>query len=341
MTRFYEIEPTAENYWRAIILFGRNVASYKFALAKSLYDLRDSANDLVTLDEIAPAFAGHIVQHLKRCDKQATSASSKFLEACKAFNNGEINQTKLVDEARKRGFANVIDAFHNVHGEEIAERFFVDERRENKGIRLTDYFYSLVECSAFDDLNVETEARWRLVETAWELGVSRHVVQVACDTSNDCLHTLRPDRRRVDITSARDALNGYQKGRCFYCYRDISVLVESDLLADVDHFFPHMLKFCADGRPIDGVANLVLACKDCNRGVNGKFDRIPDIAYLERLNHRNEYLIKSHHPLSETLRLQTGLTKTDRIGFLQQAYNCAKEHVITTWRPEVCGVTTF
>lgn len=32
MSEFYEIEPSLENYWRAVILFGRNVASYKFAL---------------------------------------------------------------------------------------------------------------------------------------------------------------------------------------------------------------------------------------------------------------------------------------------------------------------
>ncbi len=32
MSKFYEIEPNLENYWRSIILFGRNVASYKFAL---------------------------------------------------------------------------------------------------------------------------------------------------------------------------------------------------------------------------------------------------------------------------------------------------------------------
>ena len=39
MSEFYEIEPSFENYWRSVILFGRNVASYKFALAKSLYNL--------------------------------------------------------------------------------------------------------------------------------------------------------------------------------------------------------------------------------------------------------------------------------------------------------------
>ena len=31
--RFYQVEPTLENYWRGIILFGKNVASYQFALA--------------------------------------------------------------------------------------------------------------------------------------------------------------------------------------------------------------------------------------------------------------------------------------------------------------------
>ena len=32
---FVDVEPTLENYWRAIILFGKNTASYKFALANT------------------------------------------------------------------------------------------------------------------------------------------------------------------------------------------------------------------------------------------------------------------------------------------------------------------
>ena len=36
---FLSQEPRLEDYWRGIILFGRNVASYKFALAKTLLDL--------------------------------------------------------------------------------------------------------------------------------------------------------------------------------------------------------------------------------------------------------------------------------------------------------------
>jgi hypothetical protein len=39
MAEFLERQRTPENYWRAVILFGQNVASYKFALAKSLIEL--------------------------------------------------------------------------------------------------------------------------------------------------------------------------------------------------------------------------------------------------------------------------------------------------------------
>ena len=46
MTLFTEVQPTLENYWRSIILFGRNVASYKFALGKSLLELSQQGNEV-------------------------------------------------------------------------------------------------------------------------------------------------------------------------------------------------------------------------------------------------------------------------------------------------------
>jgi hypothetical protein len=340
-TRFYEIEPTRENYWRAIILFGRNVASYKFALAKALYDLRKHPTELIRMDELAPVFAKHIADHLKGCDKQATSAQSRFLDVCRSFNSGEIEESKLTEQTVRFGFQNVIDAFHNVHGSEVPTRFFVDERNSKGGILLTDEFFTLADTSTIHDLNIETEARWRLVETAWDLNVSRHVVQVTHDDTNKLLHTLTAQNRRVSITSSRDALNGYQKGRCFYCFRNISIDSQSFDLAEVDHFFPYKLRFCATGKPINGVANLVLACKECNRGTLGKFDRIPKISLLDRLHKRNEYLIKSHHPLRETLMLQTGITEPDRRSFLQSAYSCSKTTIISDWAPAACGTAVY
>jgi hypothetical protein len=45
MTDFLAKRPTLDANWWAVVLFGRNVASYKFALAKTLLDLADRAND--------------------------------------------------------------------------------------------------------------------------------------------------------------------------------------------------------------------------------------------------------------------------------------------------------
>jgi len=340
-TRFYEIDPTNENYWRAIILFGRNSASFKFALAKSLYDMRKQSNDLVRLDELAPHFSRHICEHLKKCDTQGIRNQSKFLDHCRTFNAGELSKDFLVEQTLKLGFQNVIDAFHNVHGREIPNRFFLDERKFSKGIRLTEKYYTMAELPTFSELIAETEARWRLVETAWDLKLPNRVLAVTTDEDGQQLHTCGDQGRRISITSTRDALNGYQKGRCFYCFRDISVDSESHILADVDHFFPHKLFFCANNKPINGVANLVLACKECNRGAKGKFDRLPALPLLERLYRRNEYLIKSHHPLRETLMMQTGMKESVRRSFLQEVYNCAHQTLVSQWLPESQADSVF
>jgi ASC-1-like (ASCH) protein len=329
---FYTAEPTLDNYWRAVILFGRNVASYKFALAKSLIDLTDTDTDLISLDQLALPFSKHICAHLENSDRQTTSASSRFLTECRKFNKGDISQASLQAATTKMGFVNVIDAFHNVNNNEIPERFFVDERRMSNGIRLTDNFYRLFKDNKNASLSQETEARWRLVETAWTHGLSTNLISVQYDPEKAILFSNRV-ARRVDITSCRDALNGYQKGRCFYSYKPISIQSGTDDLADVDHFFPHILKSDNVIPHIDGVWNLVLSSQACNRGSGGKFAKLPSLTLLSRLHKRNEYLISSHHPLRETLIQQTGKNEFDRKAFLQKCYNHAKTILLHTWEP--------
>lgn len=339
MTDFYEIEPSLENYWRSIILFGRNVASYKFALAKALHDLKASNNDLITLDELAKPYVKHLLEHLKNNPKQITSKSSTFISACQQYNQNQITYDQLIAIAVKYGFQNVIDAFHNVHSKEIGERFFIDERKTSGGIRITDNLYKLDEAKSFGDLNLETEARWRLVETGWELGVSHQLIGIHYDKETEEFFT-KNNERRVDVTSSRDSLNGYQKGRCFYCFDTISIEPKDENLADVDHFFPWKVKEHVSN--INGVWNLVLSCQECNRGTNGKFEKLPTTELLSRLHKRNEYLINSHLPLRETLINQTGRNEQERHSFLQLQYNAAKINLIHTWSPlAIKGIITF
>jgi hypothetical protein len=133
----------------------------------------------------------------------------------------------------------------------------------------------------------------------------------------------------------------YQLGYCFYCFDEIHLENEDEAFPEVDHFFPHALKQYDVGGIIDGVWNLVLACKDCNRGPGGKFDKIPSLALLKRLNKRNEFLIESNHPLKETLIRQTGKDIQRREAFLDQFYWEARKNLFHKWEPLSKGPPRF
>jgi 5-methylcytosine-specific restriction endonuclease McrA len=339
---FISQEPTLAEYWRSVILFGANSASYKFALAKSLLEIAPTGKTMISLDELAKPFARHICDHLKLEDKQTNSRSSAFLSACRQFNTRAIDENALIKATVKDGFNKVLDAFHHVNKADLPQRFFSDERNsEHKGIIITDELFKLLEGGELANLAQEVESRWRLVETAWGLKISRNLIQINHDEDSQILYAI-DKLRRVNVTSSRDALNGYQKGKCFYCFGGISLQPGQSDLADVDHFFPHKLKPLGIAHPINGVWNLVLACPGCNRGVGGKFDRLPSQKLVQRLHNRNEFLIGSHHPLKETLEQQTGKTEPPRNRFLSNAYEAAKIPLGNSqWEPELRGIPTF
>jgi hypothetical protein len=336
ITEFVEATPTPENHFRSVILFGRNVASYKFALGGALLELASQEQEFIKMEQLAEPFARRLCEHIAVADKQSTSGRSKFLDSCRSFNRGEISHSALVETTTRLGFLNVIDAFHVVGTGEISRRFYYDERKAaTKGIRLTDDLLTLAKSHAEQTLT-EVEARWRLVETAWELGVNRTLIDYESSSG-----MLLPNVRRQALTSARDSLNGYQKGKCFYCYRAIGTTPKAANLADVDHLFPHSFQRRGLFRNLDQVWNLVLACQDCNRGPHGKFDAIPDAKYVTRLMRRNEYLIGSHHPLRDTLIMQTGGSTKARAGFLQNLFSAATEIRPGTWTTKANASANF
>jgi hypothetical protein len=84
-----------------------------------------------------------------------------------------------------------------------------------------------------------------------------------------------------------------------------------------------------------------LACQSCNRGTNGKFAQVPELRFLERLHNRNNFFIGSHHPLRETLMVQTGNTELERRRFLQDIYQRSKELLTKNWKPEAENEPAF
>ena len=202
-------------------------------------------------------------------------------------------------------------------------RFFIDERAAGNAIRLTDELLEMRASVQADDLDREAEARWRLVEEAWQARAEGEQLIVLYDAPKELLVPALLGKRRP-ITEIRPALNGYQKGHCFYCFGPISLTAtEPRIRPEVDHFFPHVLMTRGLGVDLDMPWNLVLACQRCN-GAAGKHVSLPAERYLERLHTRNEYLIASNHPLKETIILMTGRDTRARRSFLRSVMHEAE-----------------
>lgn len=340
MTEFHLIQPTLENYYRGIILFGANVASYKFALGKSLIELAGNSDDLIPIELLADHFASHVAEHVAHTPKQSTrNGKVRYFDLCESYSRGDATKDDLVAYTVKNAFNDVIDRFHVINGQEVDKRFYLDERKTNNGIRITNELRQLVLDDGGIDLTQEVESRWRLVETAWSLNLSRNLIAIGHDSDTGNL-IIKQNNRRTDVTSSRDALNGYQRGKCFFCFDQIAIGHNHPNIAHVDHFFPHILRNEGIGDLINGVWNLVLSCPTCN-GSSEKGAKVPDPDLVNRLSKRNEYLIKSNHPLKETIILQTGNSKQSRHNFLQEKLNIAKNALHHIWEPPIKGDTEF
>ena len=333
-TQFQINDPSLESQWRAIILFGKNSATYKFAFAKALLGLVEQQKTNISLSDLAVPFANSIVDHIKKSDKQGNATSSKFLNGCRNYINKNISKDELYNLTEKYGFVNVVDAFQNVNGGIIPDKFyeknFVSSKKE---IVVTDNLLKIKDLFQFRNFEQEVEARWNLVETAWNLQINPNLLEVQYDESKSLFFIEKNAMRRVDITSVRDSLNGYQKGKCFYSFQDISINKNDSNLCEVDHFLPHINKLAHSdkGSNINGVWNLVLA----NSSVNlDKKAKIPEKRFLERLYNRNEFYIESKHPLAETIINQSGSNKEQRRKFLEFQYNLALSHSIQKWKPK-------
>ncbi|MGH3188670.1 MAG: HNH endonuclease [Streptosporangiaceae bacterium] len=278
-----------------------------------------------------------ICEHLLAEDRQSTSAQSRFLDACRSRNRAELDAAQLAEVTVRLGFTNVIDAFHISRGGEPTQtRFFIDERAGRHGVTLTDELLELSNGLQAGVLPLEVDARWDLVQTSWGLGLGTRLVTVEITPDEDAVHLHVPPRlRRGPITGVRDALSGYQDGRCAYCDTPFTDIGTSRVA--VDHVLPFVLmtRGWQDG-DLHQVWNLVLACHACN---SAKRDRPPTGDWMPWLEKRGEYLIGSHHPLRETLISQLGPDLAHRHETLRRRHDTAIEMIRTPWIPPIGRVS--
>lgn len=321
LAEFREDDFSNETIWRSIILFGKNTASYKFSLAKSLLDLAKQCKSVVSYEELAEVYTPHLLDHYKSGLSQDTRSTDSLLaKTYKGYVRGDISYDELINFTAKSGFNNVVPRFHNVKGGLPFE--FYEFNESAKQLILSDRLYEL-QSDTGQLLENEVEARWNLVETAWNVGIPVNLLEVKIDDSGNELYIEGVDYR-TSVTAARDALSGYQKGKCFYSNQNIDI---SNI--DVDHFFPVSKQSLHGEHNLNGIWNLVLAKASVNRS---KSDQRADEYYLAKLYERNEFYIASRHPLGETIAKQTGSTRERRLKFLKDQNKAAKQYSPVGWK---------
>lgn len=293
-----------KDYWRAIILYGLNTATYKIALGQSLFNFVNNNKTIVTIEELANEFFELYRDRVKRGMPQLNLPNRLTVmeRIINEFNLGKIDKTKVIEKISRNAFNDVIPRFHTVNKQQIDIQFY--EFTGNKLI-LTDNAFKVLSQGNKSEINEELSSRWDLLEAAFM--IKRENFELVNDKRQIY---IEKGYERTNITKNIPVLNGYQNGICFYCGEKMD---KGDI--HVDHVIPRQVV------NHDEIWNLVLAHGFCNEQ---KSDALPNKYYIEKLIERNEHFIASNHPIKNKLIKQIGNSSKERRKTVYKVYDDAK-----------------
>jgi len=284
------------DYWKGVILYGLNQATYKIALGKTLIELTSLNKEVIDWSELSKSFYDNYIERFKNEHLPQQSNSSRITRVEKIYlqhKTGTIDYKKAIELIGLEAFGDVIPRFQTIGTNKsiIGERFYHFDFG-NK-LYLRDPLFKIVENDKLNLLS-EIDTRWSLLEGAFKI--------------NQGDWTLSNDIREMYITSGYDRkplsnnipfLKGYQGNVCFYCGEQIE-----DSNINVDHVLPRQVV------RHDEIWNLVLSHSLCNLH---KDDFLIGKHYLEKLILRNENIMGSNHPWKKKISETLGVTKNERI----------------------------
>ncbi|WP_069648997.1 HNH endonuclease [Caloranaerobacter ferrireducens] len=302
---------TSKDYWRALILYGLNTATYKMAFAKCLDHFVDKKKTEVKMIELAEVFFDLYLNRLKNGMPQLGMAGRTTVmeQIVSMYNAGSVTRTEAIYFVKNNAFKDVLRAFHVFNGEKIELKFY--EYDKNKLI-LSDNIHQLLSSKEKEELMKEVDSRWSLLEAAFQMKRESSELE-----NNIRKIYLSKGYKRRNITNTIPVLNGYQKGKCFYCGE---TMLNSQI--HVDHVIPRQFVYH------DEIWNLVLAHEFCNMQ---KSDALPNRIYIDKLILRNEHFIASNHPIKNKLIKMLGKTQKQRKAYIEKVYQDAKIVIPYTW----------
>jgi hypothetical protein len=308
---------TTNEYWRALILYGLNTATYKIALGQTLAQFVQQGKTSITQLELAEAFFDLYRLRLQNGKPQLVLAHRQTVmeRIVTSYNLGQLTSTQAIEQVARDAFGDVLPRFHKLNNQPIPIQFY---HQTSTGLLLTDQVHTVFTSDQSANHLQELNSRWDLLEAAFEMRRAAETSSLANDIRQ---FYLLNGYDRTDITGLIPVLNGYQNNVCFYCGEPLGLDIH------VDHLIPRQLL------QHDQIWNLVLAHGFCNEQ---KSDFLPPLYSVEKLITRNEFFIASNHPIREQLLQQLGPTPRDRRAFTVKTYDEAKIVIRITW-PGVRG----
>lgn len=295
------------DYWKAIILFGLNQATYKIALGKTIIEFASKGEGEINWDSLSKSYLDNYLERLKENPSPQQSNPSrrtKMERIVKALKREKIDYNAAIHQVGKEAFTDVIPRFQTIgtDREIVGNRFYHFDF--GKKLYLHDAVFIIQE-NAHSELLEELEARWSLLEGAFSM------VHENWELSNSIREVyLQNSYTRKNITHNIPFLQGYQGNICFYCGEPIE---KTDI--HVDHVLPR--QFIQN----DEIWNLVLSHSLCNLH---KQDTLIGKHYFEKLLARNENIMGSNHPWKNKIAHALGNTPIKRARTMLRHYENAR-----------------
>jgi len=297
---------TNEDFFKGIVLFGLNNATYKMGLAQTLLKASRNQQNVIHWGELAENYFDAYFSRLA-IDPMPQQGNpnrlTKMERIIKEYQLGVVDRDEAIKKVADTAFEDVVPRFQTIGSDKnIVANYFYEIDAGNK-LTLKDTLMNF-ENDQLCILENEIEARWGLLEGAFSIN------QTDFKLANDIREIyLKDGYNRKTLTNNIPFLAGYQGNTCFYCGEKMG----NDI--HVDHVLPRQVV------NHDEIWNLVLAHSSCNLL---KSDRLVGEHFIIKLIARNENITGSNHPWKAKIYNSLGTTPKRRSSSLKRHYDNVK-----------------
>lgn len=296
----------APDFWRAIVLYGLNNATYKIALGKCLLNFAEQGLTHVSWEELSRQYFDEYVKRLtiNPSPQQINPSRLTVMERIvHLFQSGSTTYDQAIENVGREAFGDVIPRFQTIGtNKELAACLFYDYT-PGRALTIHDSIFQAFEGNQ-QTLFAELDARWSLLEGAFTIRKQAVIENIQLANGIRQVY-LQSGHGRKELTSNVPFLRGYQGGVCFYCGESLEANN-----CHVDHVLPRQVL------QNDEIWNLVLSHKECNLS---KSDRLVGPHFIEKLIARNENIMGSNHPWKQRIEQMLGnnpLKRRQQLGYL-------------------------